>query len=123
MRSLSSEQFILFPRKLASKLYDAIISFCQQEGFSPQAAQEASQMQTIVSLVAAQMGIAIVPASMRHLQRTGVVYKAVQEQTPEVGINIIWRQQDNSPTVQRFLEVVRAYLAPTQKSPGSTPGF
>lgn len=106
-----SEQFILFPRKLASKLYDAIISFCQQAGFSPQVAQEASQMQTIVSLVAAQMGVAIVPASMRHLQRTGVVYKALQEPTPEVGINTIWRQQDCSPTIQRFLEVVRSFSA------------
>lgn len=49
LRQLSMEPFILFPRSLAPGLYDRIISFCQQAGFSPIAAQEAIQMQTIVS--------------------------------------------------------------------------
>jgi len=107
LASLCSEPFILFPRKYASGLYDAIISLCQQAGFSPKVAQEATEMQTIVSLVAAEMGVAIVPASLQHLQRTGVVYKNLQEKTPEVAINMIWQCHDTSPTVQRFLEVVR----------------
>ncbi|GAB1544771.1 LysR family transcriptional regulator [Scytonema sp. NUACC21] len=111
VRSLSCEHFILFPRKLAPGLHDPIISLCQQAGFSPKVAQEASQMQTIVSLVAAQMGVAIVPASLRHLQRTGVVYKLIQESTPEVAINMIWRRHEHSPTVQRFIELVKS-IAP-----------
>jgi DNA-binding transcriptional LysR family regulator len=60
LRSLSNDPFILFPRTLAPGLYDQIISLCQQADFSPILAQEAIQMQTIVSLVAAQMGVAIV---------------------------------------------------------------
>ena len=106
LRSLSQEPFILFPRSLAPGLYDPIISLCQQAGFSPILAQEATQMQTIVSLVAAQMGIAIVPASMQNLQRSGVVYKLLQETTPMVAIALIWRHNP-SPTVLRFLEVAR----------------
>ena len=62
-------------------------------------------MQTIVSLVAAEMGIAIVPESLQHLQRTGVVYKTIQPSS-QVAIATIWRRNDTSPTVQRFLEVV-----------------
>jgi len=107
LRSLSSEPFILFPRAIAPGLYDQIISLCQQADFSPTVAQEAIQLQTIVSLVAAEMGIAIVPESLQHLQRTGVVYKAIQEPTSKVAIAMIWRCNDMSSTVQRFLEVVR----------------
>ncbi|MBH8576357.1 LysR family transcriptional regulator [Nostocaceae cyanobacterium CENA369] len=107
LRSLANEPFILFPRILAPGLYDLIISLCQQAGFSPTVTQEAIQMQTIVSLVAAEMGVAIVPASLQNLQRTGVVYKTVQESTPKVSIAMIWRKNETSPTVQKLVEIVR----------------
>jgi DNA-binding transcriptional LysR family regulator len=115
LRSLASEPFILFPRLLAPGLYDLIISLCQQAGFSPSVTQEAIQMQTIVSLVAGGLGVAIVPESLQNLQRTGVVYKPIQETTLKVGqtpslssdIAIIWRRNDTSPILQRFVEVVR----------------
>ncbi|MEG4585232.1 LysR family transcriptional regulator [Microcoleus sp. MOSTC5] len=106
LRELSAEPFILFPRSLAPGLYDRIVSLCQQAGFSPIAAQEAIQMQTIVSLVAAEMGVAIVPASMQNFQRSGVVYKALPESTCIVAIALIWRS-DPTAAVQRFLEVAR----------------
>ena len=106
LRELSTEPFILFPRSLAPGLYDPIVSLCQEAGFSPIAAQEALQMQTIVSLVAAEMGVAIVPASMQNFQRCGVVYKPLQESTFIVAIALIWRIAPTA-AVQRFLEVAR----------------
>lgn len=111
LSSLQDEPFIMFPRALAPGLYDPIISLCQQAGFSPIVAQEAIQMQTIVSLVAAEMGVAIVPESLQNLQRTGVVYKALQQATPKVALAMIWRRYNASATVQRFLEVVREVAA------------
>jgi DNA-binding transcriptional LysR family regulator len=106
VNSLRNEQFILFPRHFSPGLYDAIISVCQQAGFSPMVTQEAIQMQTIVSLVAGQMGVAIVPASLQRLQRQGVVYKEMRDPMPEVATNVIWRRGDTSPTIQAFLSVV-----------------
>ena len=106
LRELSTEPFIMFPRSLAPGLYDPIVSLCQQAGFSPIAAQEAIQMQTIVSLVAAEMGVAIVPASMQNFQRSGVIYKALSESTCIVAIALIWRS-DPTAAVQRFLAVAR----------------
>jgi DNA-binding transcriptional LysR family regulator len=106
LRQLSREPFILFPRSQAPGLYDPIVSLCQQAGFSPISAQEAIQMQTIVSLVAAEMGVAIVPASMQNFQRSGVVYKALPESTSIVAIALIWRSEPTA-AVQRFLEVAR----------------
>ena len=41
--------------------YDDIVSFCHAAGFSPRIAQEAIQMQTVVSLVSAEMGVALIP--------------------------------------------------------------
>jgi DNA-binding transcriptional LysR family regulator len=107
LRSLANEPFILFPRILAPGLYDLIISLCQQAGFSPSVSQQAIQMQTIVSLVAAEIGVAIVPASLQNLQRTGVVYKNIEPASPKVAIAMIWRSSETSPTIQRFLEIVK----------------
>lgn len=115
LTSLANEHFILFPRSLAPALYDAIISLCQQAGFSPHVAQEAIQMQTIVSLVAAEMGVAIVPTSLQNLQRVGVVYQNIHQPILPVGmgcasasaIAIIWRKNDTSQTIHKFLEIVR----------------
>lgn len=104
---LAHEPFILFPRVLAPGLYDLIISLCQESGFSPHIAQEAIQMQTIISLVAADMGVAIAPASLQNLQRTGVVYQQIHPPTPKVTIAMIWRKHETSPSIQKFLQIVR----------------
>ena len=107
LKSLIDEPFILFPRFLAPGLYDSVISLCQQAGFCPNVVQEAIQMQTIVSLVAAEMGVAIVTESLQNLQRTGVVYKPLVETTPEVSIAMIWRKNDTSPSLGNFLAIAR----------------
>jgi DNA-binding transcriptional LysR family regulator len=108
--SLAMEPFILFPRELAPGLYDPIISICQAVGFSPQVVQECIQMQTIVSLVSANMGVSILPASIQEAQRQGVVYKPIRSRTVSVEqlakIALVWRIDDRSPTVNRFLKVV-----------------
>jgi DNA-binding transcriptional LysR family regulator len=103
---LAHESFIIFPRPVAPELFDRIISLCQQANFSPKIVQEAIQMQTIVSLVAAEMGVAIVPASIENLQRTGVVYKPLKEQTPQSAIALIHRREQQSATIIKFIEVV-----------------
>lgn len=109
LASLAVEPFILFPRELAPGLYDPIIASCQAAGFSPQVVQECIQMQTIVSLVSANMGVSILPESIQEAQRHGVVYQPIRvggvnvEQLAKIAI--VWRIDDNSPTMNRFLEV------------------
>ncbi len=106
---LAAEPFILFPRQLAPGLYDPIIAICQAAGFSPQVVQECIQMQTIVSLVSANMGISILPESIQEAQRQGVVYKPIQSKDLSIEklatIAIVWRVNDDSPTMNRFLEI------------------
>ena len=81
LSALANESFILFPTKMGPVFYEQIINICQRAGFRPKVAQEAVQMQTIISLVAAGLGIALVPASLRNFQRNGVIYRHLQEQT------------------------------------------
>ncbi len=107
LSALANEPFIIFPRPVAPDLYDRIISLCQQANFSPRVVQQAIQMQTIVSLVAADMGVTIVPASIENLQRTGVIYKAITETTPPSAIVAIHKHQQPSAIVTRFIEVVK----------------
>jgi DNA-binding transcriptional LysR family regulator len=109
LAALATEPFILFPRELAPGLYDPIIAICQAAGFSPQVVQECIQMQTIVSLVSANMGVSILPESIQEAQRQGVVYKPIRSESLSVEklatIAIVWRRKDPSPTMNKLLEI------------------
>lgn len=105
VRQLASEDVIIFPRSVAPTLFDETLAFCQQAGFSLRIAQEVSQSQTIVSLVSAGLGVAIVPASMRHLRRKGVVYRAFSERAPRLHAFAVWSPDRMSPALERLLEL------------------
>src|SRR5690606_7436072 len=107
LAALADESFVLFPRKVGSPLYDLVVGYCQRTGFTPRIEQEAIQMQTIVSLVAAGMGVALVPASLKHLKRTGVIYRPLQERSPLMEIGLVWRANDDSPAVAAFIAAAR----------------
>jgi DNA-binding transcriptional LysR family regulator len=74
--------------------------------------QEAVQMQTIVSLVSSGLGVALIPASLRHLGRTAVVYRSLSETSPSTEIALAWRARDTRAALQRFLETVRLVVRP-----------
>ena len=105
LEKLREAPFILFPRPHAPGLYDDVVSCCKAAGFSPRVEQEAIQMQTIVSLVSAELGVALIPASLTNLQRTGVTYKHLQGGTPFTEIHLAWRRGDDLPVLRVFLDV------------------
>lgn len=94
---------VIFPREVAPSLYDAILAHHGEAGV----AQEAIQMQTIVNLVSAAIGVAWVPASLQGLQRAGVAYRAMAG-APQVETSLIWRS-DAPPVVARFAAHVRGH--------------
>ena len=75
LRELAGEPFVTIPREIAPRLYDIVAQLAAQAGISLNVAQEAIQMQTVVSLVSSGLGAAIVPASVANLGRRGVVYR------------------------------------------------
>lgn len=106
LKTLTNEPFILIPRHREPGLYDQYISLCRRAGFSPQVVQEAHRIHTIVGLVASGMGVSFAPASTKNLQRPGVVYRPVQESSPEVEMAVARRREHPSPVLQAFLETV-----------------
>jgi DNA-binding transcriptional LysR family regulator len=102
---------VIFPRRLAPGFYDIIMDCYGVAGLAPRIGQEAIQMQTIVSLVSAGMGVALVPQSLRNLRRTGVVYRPLAESVPVIETGLAWRTDEVSPVLAAFIEIVRAYAA------------
>ncbi len=105
-----AEPLVIFPRAIAPSLYDAVIAFHHREGAVPRIAQEAIQMQTIVNLVSAGLGVALVPRSVQLLQRPGVVYRELPASpngaAPSCETSLLWAA-DAGPAVRGFVEFVR----------------
>jgi DNA-binding transcriptional LysR family regulator len=97
---------VIFPRRSAPAFHDLVMDYYVAHGGQARIAQEAIQMQTIISLVSAGMGIALVPASLRHLARTGVRYVDLQEGAPSLETGIVWRRDETAPTLARFLTML-----------------
>lgn len=111
--SVLQEPLLVFPRRIAPSLYDALLSFYSAHQCSPQLVQEAIQMQTIVNLVSAGMGVAWVPESVMQLQRPGVYYRRVAGPAPSCETSLIWPAEP-TPVVQRFVQhVLTALQRPT----------
>ena len=121
LKALAAEPFLQVPRHVAPGFYDQFVSICAQAGFFPRIIQEARTTQTIVSLVAVGMGVSIVPASLRSLQRAGVVYRPLEGPAPTTELAVIWRPDDDNPGLHRFLEtigdVIEIKAGPTENRP------
>ncbi|MDF2466916.1 MAG: LysR family transcriptional regulator [Ramlibacter sp.] len=111
---LLEEALVIFPRRILPSLHDAIFGMYHAAGRTPRIAQEAIQMQTIVNLVSAGLGLAWVPDSVRQFQRPGVVYRQVAGKkalkVPGCETTLVWPSSAN-PTRERFVEFARGRLA------------
>jgi DNA-binding transcriptional LysR family regulator len=82
----------MVPREIAPGLYDIVTALAARAGFSLNVAQEAIQMQTVVSLVSSGLGAAIVPGSLANLGRRGVVYRELADPHPRLDLWLAWRR-------------------------------
>lgn len=86
---------------------DYLYQCCLQAGFTPQIRQQVVEVQSLLSLVGANMGVALLPASMRETAWANVVFRPIAPKPPEVPLYAISRQDDPSPTLRRFLAIIR----------------
>jgi DNA-binding transcriptional LysR family regulator len=107
LKAVADAPLIIFPRRIAPAFHDAILSCFHDAGLTPRIGQEAIQMQTIVGLVSAGMGIALVPQSVSNLKRPGVEYKPLANKTPSIETGFAWRRDSESPVLRAFLELLR----------------
>lgn len=97
---------ILFPKQVAPAFHDLVTGYYAALGGSPRIVQEAIQMQTIISLVSSGLGIALVPASLRNMARTGVSYIPLAGAVPELETGLVWRRGEISATLANFLKLL-----------------
>ncbi|MEA2729247.1 MAG: hypothetical protein QOD93_3881 [Acetobacteraceae bacterium] len=108
LAELATEAFILYRRSTGPGLYDAIVTACRQAGFSPTVAQEAPRLPATLSLVAAGLGVSIVPASMQRLGGEDIAYRVLVG-CPGLSapIHLATRQANPSPAVSQFRRLVQ----------------
>jgi DNA-binding transcriptional LysR family regulator len=104
------EPLVMFPRRILPSIHDAVFGMYHAAGRTPRIAQEAIQMQTIVNLVSAGLGLAWVPDSVRQFQRPGVVYRQVGgkkgQSVPACETTLVWPSA-SSPALERFVQFAR----------------
>lgn len=128
LKELLEQPLVIFPRRILPSLYDAIFTMYHAAGQLPRVAQEAIQMQTIVNLVSAGLGVAWVPESVRQFQRSGVVYRSVsagklpertvgrtvgaqsaqaaQSEVPGCETSLVWSSANVNPVLSRFVAFI-----------------
>ena len=108
LADLEGEPLVLLTRAGAPGLREALADAIDKLGGEERIVQEAAEMQTVVGLVAAGVGVSLVPESVRALARAGVTYRPLDGYTPKVRLAMAWRAADDSPVLAAFLEMARA---------------
>jgi DNA-binding transcriptional LysR family regulator len=105
LEELADEPFVQVPRVAGGTLFDDIVAACAAAGFTPRLAQPAPQMASAVTLVAASLGISIVPESITQVRVPGVVYRPLvaQGRGMRARLAIASRREESSVVVRNFL--------------------
>jgi LysR family transcriptional regulator, benzoate and cis,cis-muconate-responsive activator of ben and cat genes len=105
-RALAEEPLVLLARSSVPGLYDQVIGLCEEHSGAARIAQEASSIQAVLGLVAAGLGVSVLPASVRSLDRTGVAFIGLSP-SPTSSMLVSSRRGDRSPLIPAFLVAAR----------------
>ena len=107
LKRLANDRFILIGPP-GTGLHDETVAVCRAAGFVPRLGQPAPRITSAFGLVAAGLGIALVPSTMQSVRMEGIVYRRLQGISPKAFLGLALRKTDRSPVLQRFVDVVRA---------------
>lgn len=104
LEELKAEPFVFFSGEEVPGMNAMATLLCQDAGFTPHVVQEAVQIQTLVSLVSAGMGVTLVPAVSARVMVEGVVYKELKSLPSHlsVGLAAAFHVNADSPLIQNF---------------------
>ncbi len=106
LEQLASEPLIIYPSQPRPSYADQVISLFQDRGLEPRVEHEARELQTAIGLVAAEVGIAIVPTSVQRLRRDDVVYRELDDPSVTSPIIMSRRAHDHSPQLALMAKVI-----------------
>ena len=105
LAGLSEEVFVFYHRNVRPGLTDAVIAACERSGFRPRLSQEAPQLTSTLNLVAAGLGISIVPESLKHLRTNDIVYLRLTGDALQAALGLASRADGRSAAVGNFIAV------------------
>ncbi len=106
LAEVAGDAFVSQPRALAAALYDRLATLAHHAGFQPLIVQHAQQINGLLALVAAGLGLALVPASICAVRLAGVVYVPLEDPDAFLLLAVACRANDHSPALQQFLTTV-----------------
>ena len=116
LSGLAQEPFIIStPGR--SPLHSQFISACAAAGFTPTVVQDAENLVTVIGLVRAGLGVALLPQSVEALRPAGVVLRRLRGIDTRVETALAWRRDDRSPVVEAFIAAARAACRRLPRAP------
>jgi DNA-binding transcriptional LysR family regulator len=115
LSTLGQIPLVVWPREVSPYSYDEILALCDQAGVAPRIGAEGRSVQTVLALVAAGFGAAVMSDSHRVLRRVGV--RARPLQGTSTTLHVVWRAADDNPLVERFRSVLADLTS--QESPSA----
>ena len=109
LRELANEPFILVRRPGAPGMYANLIAACRLAGFTPYIAHEVGSMLTNLLLVAAGIGVTVVPASMREIHTELVTYLPLRgARAINAPMTLLSRRDERNPAVASFIALAKS---------------
>jgi DNA-binding transcriptional LysR family regulator len=111
LKSVAGEPFVMFSQEGAPLFHGRIQRMCEQAGIEPQVAQHATQIHTVVGLVGAGLGVAIVPGSARNLHSRQVRLVHIADKSDPLHVALAWRRGHETPAIRSFRRVAQEVVA------------
>lgn len=112
LTALADEPWIWFARRYDPTTYDHMMRLFADAGFRPRIVQEVNGLPVYLGLIAAGLGVSLLPLATEPLAGGAVAYVELAEPAPRVAFDVVWRRDDPSPLVGAFLRAVREAAAP-----------
>ena len=103
---LKGDSFIMYPREAGTGIYWQVMDLCAKAGFRPRVAREVLESSTLIGLVAAGVGIAIVPADMNCIRFEGIEYKRLADAEAYSTLYLACREADDSVHLRTLLKML-----------------
>jgi DNA-binding transcriptional LysR family regulator len=115
LSQLRDEPFVLYSREAGTGLYWQVLDLCAHAGFRPRVAKEVLEPSTIIGLVAAGVGVAIVPDGIQCIRFEGAIYKPLTDLTAHSTLYVARRRDDPNTHLRAICDLLSAAGTPSVK--------
>lgn len=111
LKRLANERLILYCREGAPEIFDAIVTMCKKQKFSPRIGETPCSWQAVLTMVEADEGVGLVPSCVQHLRADDVVFRSLSDKRCQVDAFFAWRRNESNTVTDTFLALLRAKRA------------